>query len=261
MITTFNNTNFAVVADIEKHQPYAYHIVRQPHSSIDSDDELQQCIDESKEAELRKHLELYAQKIFPQNISAVISRSRSFVEQAKSREIYDSIENSGLAWYMSEGHIQYMNGYTRSDYYPSLLYYSGTPTNILAKNGTMLIDTVGWRVYINRGNESVPSWSECLSSDALDRIKNPTRLKYAQIYAALWYGAERGMFKNAAINDPSYTEWSAFYQDKFIGELYGTFVNGKKISDGILGVIEFDFSGDDIIQDYERVQRGAILWA
>jgi hypothetical protein len=137
----------------------------------------------------------------------------------------------------------------------------GAPTNGLlngsAFTGDILVDTYGWRLYINKGTLNATIWkAEFTAVDALDNILNigqnaianslPNELIHVQVNAALWAMAQDGMFRNQINYDDS-------VHSGFVLDTEAMWMKRYKSSvKDVAPLLDVDIDGDGIISDYER---------
>lgn len=259
-MATWANTTFCTLEDIDNRVPDAYNILSRSRSEQGSDVELQICITNGK-AELKKKLEIWAADTFVDTIDNLLTRSRKAIQDGIKRRKLDAELTYGTVWYIANG-SQFFDLQNVTYQIPPKVYYNGgvpvngtTLANTAAK-GSYLIDTVNWTIpYKNTGTLASPTWEAFNSRDILDNILNPTDLMDANIYVALQLAAERGMFRDGALEKSM--NWELYWKDKFLEELYGSdSTNGKKKSKGVLSLIRFDITGDGLTSDFERRAQG-----
>lgn len=128
----------------------------------------------------------------------------------------------------------------------------GVPTNGTqgtlagsAFTGDILVDTFGWKLYINKGTLVSPQWrAEFTANDAINNLTNATvELKHVAVNAALWAMAQDGMLvlRPEYDTNPFMLDQEALWRKRY----------RESFADA-LPLLDVNIDGSGVVSDYER---------
>lgn len=234
----------------------------------DIDEQIQSCLDAAKD-DLRKHLSIWARDNYPSTVKDWMNLRLYEVTKYRERMDLDKLppysgRDDSFFW---EGSLHSATEYSEL-INPDTYATNDTPVSGVqgtwagtAENESRLVDYKHNKLYINRGTKDSPTWERSDFRDALNYIDNPEELVESHLLLTIQRMFERGLFR-ARVDATSVSEKSffmdseAFWQRRFLDELYGCSDNGRPVSPGVLKLLSIDFSGNGDLSDFELNAAG-----
>ena len=244
------------------------------------DTTIQSVIDNTKSGTLSNHLDMWLRDVMPDTVAKWVGLRTNAFYRYQERSNIDTMPLYGMysgggsgAWYEFGGSFIGVGAAITGQAKPQTFYLAlatAPDTTILAgsaTNGDRLIDVNTRKIYVNRGDDTVPTiiWQRQNSEDGKDYFINPSVLVEPHTYLVLSRLFELGVFKNRG--NYSGQEQKTFMYDgqeywhnKFISSLYGEHdERGRALVPGVLksGLLHTDFSNNGDFGDFAREMAGA----
>jgi hypothetical protein len=214
---------------------------------------VQEQIDLNKD-DIRKRLIKLFKDSYPTTVdrwitfsSYAINQTRNRLEQALRSRGLEELLPSDIGTLVNDPDFIFNGFLTR----PAQFLNHGAPTNGAsgteagnAANGSILIDTVNWAVYQNKGTLAVPAWTLWDPKGFVDCILNPTELKTPNVTGTILALYENG----SLIDNGQYSENLKAYEDTK-KRLTKKYAEDLELA---LSILDVDASGDGLLSDFEK---------